>query len=176
MSNRTAKLPVVPLVAALSLLADQVTKHLVRSSLTRGQSTVLTPWLGSVFQITYVTNSGAAFGLFQGWNHVFIGVAVIVIVALIWYYVRLSDGQWLLQLALGFQLGGAIGNLVDRLRFGGSVVDFIDLNFWPLRRWPVFNFADASIVVGVSLLTVLMLWEEWREERTGGQLAPAADE
>jgi signal peptidase II len=129
-----------------------------------------------VLQITYVTNTGAAFGLFPNWSQLFIAVAVIVIVALVWYYFQLPDGQWLMHVALGLQLGGATGNFIDRLRFGGSVVDFIDLNFWPLRRWPVFNVADSSIVVGVALLTLLMMWEERREERASRQLATAEDD
>jgi signal peptidase II len=166
----------LPAVAALVLLADQATKYLVRASLGPGQSLPLAAWLTPVLQITYVTNSGAAFGLFPGWSQIFIGVAVIVIVALVWYYLQLPHGQRLMHLALGLQLGGAIGNLVDRLRFGGSVVDFVDLNFWPLRRWPVFNVADSSIVVGVSLLTLLMIREEWRDERANRQLATAEDD
>lgn len=146
------------------------------ANLRPGQSIELTPWLGSVFQVTYVTNSGAAFGLFPGWSSVFIVIAIVVIVALVWYYLQLSDGEWLVQVALGLQLGGALGNLIDRLRFGGSVVDFIDLSFWPLRNWPVFNIADSSIVVGVSILTLAMICEGWSEERAGAQLATAADE
>ena len=167
---------VLPLTAALSILADQVTKHFVRESLRRGQSIELGPWLGEVFQITYVTNTGAAFGLFPDSSQVFIVIAVVVIGALLWYYVQLPSREWLMQLALGLQLGGAIGNLIDRLRFAGSVIDFIDLNFWPLRRWPVFNLADASIVTGVVVLTSLMIWEEWQEESAGGELATAVDE
>ena len=159
MNERIRSLVILPLVAGLSVLADQVSKYVVRANLRPGQSMELTPWLGSVFQVTYVTNSGAAFGLFQGWSSVFIVIAIVVIVALVWYYLQLSDGEWLVQLALGLQLGGAVGNLIDRLRFGGSVVDFIDLNFWPLQNWPVFNIADSSIVVGVSVLTLVMLCE-----------------
>jgi signal peptidase II len=167
----------IPLVAALMVFADQVTKYLIRTNLRQGQSLELAPsWLSSIFRVTYVTNSGAAFGLFPNWSQVFIVVAVIVVGALIWYYLHLSGGQWLVQLALGLQLGGALGNLVDRLRFQGHVVDFIDLNFWPLRRWPVFNIADASIVTGVTLLTLLMVWEEWQEERTSRELATAPDD
>ena len=67
-----------------------------------------------------------------------------------------------MRMVLAFSLGGAIGNLVDRLR-QGFVVDFIDLNFWPLHEWPIFNLADSSIVAGVVMLSLLMLWEEWRE-------------
>jgi signal peptidase II len=172
----TRRLLVLPLAAAVSVLADQVTKQAVRRNLQPGQSLSLTPGLGRVFSVTYVTNSGAAFGLFPGWSHVFVIIAVIVIVALVWYYVQLSDGQWPVQVALGLQLGGAIGNLIDRLHFAGSVVDFIDLNFWPLARWPVFNIADSSIVVGVTLLTLLMISEEWLAERGKAQLAPASDD
>lgn len=176
MKDRTRDLLTIPLVAALVVLADQATKHFVRANLRPGQSLELIPSLSSLFQLTYVTNSGAAFGLFPNWSQVFIIIAVIVILALIWYYFQLSGGQWLMQLALGLQLGGAVGNLIDRLRFEGSVVDFIDLNFWPVRRWPVFNIADASIVAGVTVLTLLMIWEEWQEERTSRQLATAADD
>jgi signal peptidase II len=158
------------------LLADQATKHLVRVNLAHGQSVELAPWLAPLVQVTFVTNSGAAFGLFPDLGQFFVVIAVIVIVALVWYYLRLSDGHWLVQLALGLQLGGAAGNLVDRLRSSGSVVDFIDLNFWPLHNWPVFNLADSSIVVGVALLTLLMFWEEWQEERGNRQLATAEDD
>ena len=163
-------------MAGLSVLADQVSKYLVRSNLVPGRSVALSPRLERVFHVTYVTNSGAAFGLFPGWSQAFIVIALIVIMALVWYYLQVSQGEWLVQLALGLQLGGAIGNLIDRLRFGGFVIDFIDLDFWPLRRWPVFNIADASIVSGVTLLTLLMILEGWHEERRGSQLATASDE
>ncbi|MGD2148516.1 MAG: signal peptidase II [Anaerolineae bacterium] len=176
MTSRAQRYLILPAVATLVVLADQVTKHLVRGRLAPGQSMTLAPWLTPVLQVTHVTNTGAAFGLFRGFSQVFIGVAVIVIVALIWYYLQLPRGQWLLHMALGLQLGGATGNLIDRLRFGGSVLDFVDLNFWPLRRWPVFNVADSSIVVGVALLTLTMLWEEWREGQTSRQLATAEDD
>jgi signal peptidase II len=167
---------ILPAVASLVVLADRLTKHFVRTSLRPGQSLPLIPWLSPVLQITYVTNTGAAFGLFPGWSQILIVIAVIVIAALVWYYFQLPEGQWLMHVALGLQLGGATGNLIDRLRFGGSVLDFIDLNFWPLRRWPVFNVADSSIVVGVTLLTLLMLWDEWRGEHARQRLATAEDD
>jgi signal peptidase II len=95
---------------------------------------------------------------------------VIVIVTVMIYYRFLPDGQALTRIALGLQLGGAIGNLVDRLR-QGFVVDFIDFNYWPMRNWPVSNVADISIVTGVSLLALLMVWEEYCERK--GQQAAA---
>ena len=132
--------------------------------LEEGQSWDIAPWLAPFFRITYVTNTGAAFGLFPEWGDFFLVVAAIVIVVIIFYYWHLQDGQWLVRIALGLQLGGAIGNnLVDRLR-QGFVVDFIDLNFWPLRDWPIFNLADTSVVVGVAVLALVMLWEERRKQ------------
>jgi len=80
------------------------------------------------------------------------------------YYRHLPSGQPLLRVALGFQLGGATGNLIDRL-LRGLVVDFIDLNFWPMKNWPVSNVADICIVTGVILLALLMVWEQWQETR-----------
>jgi len=148
---------------ALVLLIDQASKFLVTARLGVGQSWELSPWLAPVFQITHVTNTGAVFGLFPGAGNFFVVVSLVVIVALLIYYRQLPDGQLLVRIALGLQLGGAVGNLVDRLRLG-SVVDFIDLNFWPMHNWAVFNLADSSIVTGVFLLTLLMLWEEWREQ------------
>jgi len=148
--------------AALVVLVDQFSKYLVTAWLGEGQSWAIVPWLAPILRITHVTNTGAVFGLFPGWSDFFTVVAAVVIVVIIVYYQHLPDGQWLMRVALGFQLGGAIGNLVDRLR-QGFVVDFIDLNFWPLHNWPVFNLADSSIVVGVALLALLMMWGERRE-------------
>ena len=144
------------------MLVDQISKYLVTTWLAEGQSWDIAPWLAPFVRITYVTNTGAAFGLFPQWGGFFVVVAIIVIVAIVLYYHSLPDGQWLMRVALGLQLGGAIGNnLVDRLR-RGYVVDFIDLNFWPLRNWPIFNLADGSVVAGVILLALLMVWEERR--------------
>jgi signal peptidase II len=154
---------VLPATAALVVLVDQISKHLVTAWLGEGQSWDVAPWLAPIFRITHVTNTGAAFGLFRGWGDFFMIVAAVVIVAIIVYYYHLPDGQRLMRVALGLQLGGAMGNFVDRVR-QGFVVDFIDLNFWPLHNWPVFNVADSSTVAGVAVLAVLMLWEERREQ------------
>lgn len=150
-------------IVALVLVLDRVTKHLVATGLREGQSWDIVPWLAPVFSVTHVTNTGAAFGLLPGWGDFFVVIAVVVIVAIIVYYLCLPHGQWLTRVALGLQLGGALGNLIDRLS-QGFVIDFIDLNFWPLRSWPVFNLADSSIVVGVTLLALVVMWEE-RYER-----------
>lgn len=153
---------VLPVVAALVLIADQASKHWVVTHLEVGQSWDIVPWLVPIVRITHVTNRGAAFGLFPQLGNVFTIVALIVIGVIIAYYRHIASGQWGMRLAFGLALGGAIGNVVDRLR-QGYVVDFIDTNFWPFRNFPVFNLADASITVGAILLVLLTLWEENRE-------------
>lgn len=149
---------VLPLVALLILIIDQVSKGLVVARMEWGQSMDLVSWLAPVLRITYVTNTGVAFGLFQGMGDLFLIAALVVVGALFLYYRRLPAGDILLRIALGLQMGGALGNLTDRL-WRGAVVDFIDLNFWPFRDWPIFNLADASIVTGVGLLALHMLLE-----------------
>ena len=154
-------------IAALVLLTDQVTKYLVATQLEIGQPWNIAPWLAPVFSITHVTNTGVAFGLFQGLGKGFILTNLIASVAIILYSRRLPHGQWIIRVALGLALGGAIGNFIDRVRFGGTVVDFIDVNFWPLHNWPVFNIADASVLTGVFILVGLLFWEERQEQRKG---------
>lgn len=168
MKQRRPDVLVLLVVAALVALADQITKRIVTTRLGEGESCELHPWLTPILRITHVTNTGAAFGLLPGWGDVFVGIAVIVIITIFIYYWRMTDGQWLMRVALGFQLGGATGNLIDRLR-QGFVTDFIDLNFWPMHHWPIFNLADSAIVAGVVLLVLLMLWEE-QLSRTGRQV------
>jgi signal peptidase II len=154
----------MPITAVLVLIADQVTKYLVATQLEVGQSVDLIPWLAPIFSITHVTNTGVAFGMFQGLGSLFAIAHVVAAVAIIIYSRRLPPGQWVLRLALGLALGGAVGNLIDRV-CQGYVVDFFDVNFWPLQDFPVWNVADNSIVVGVALLIGSLLWEEWQERQ-----------
>ena len=160
MSRRTQNWLVLFGVAALVLIADSVSKTLVANNLSLYEARV-PPVLDRFVQITYTTNTGAAFGLFPNHGTFFVVVAVVIIVAIIVYYRQLPDGYALARVALGLQLGGAVGNLIDRLR-QGYVVDFIDLNFWPLQDWPIFNLADSAVVVGVVLLAFSMLREDMR--------------
>jgi signal peptidase II len=150
---------VLPAVAVLALALDQWTKYLVVSSLALYESWMPISALGNIFTIHHVTNTGAAFGLFQNGNLFFVIVAIIVSLIIVLYYRYVPDGQWLVRVSLGMQLAGALGNLIDRLRFG-YVVDFLDFQIWP-----VFNFADTSIVVGVILLALLLLREDYLERK-----------
>ncbi|MBN1976704.1 MAG: signal peptidase II [Anaerolineae bacterium] len=163
---------IMPSAAALVLIADQITKYLVATQLEVGQSVNLIPWLAPVFSITHVTNTGVAFGMLQGLGSLFAIAHVVAAVVIILYSRRLPPKQWTLQIALGLALGGSIGNLIDRVR-QGYVVDFFDVNFWPLQDFPVWNVADNSIVVGVALMIGLLMWEE-RQERLKQQAAEGA--
>lgn len=145
----------------MTLIADWVSKAIVANNLSLYESRI-PPLFDRFVQITYTTNTGAAFGLFPDQGVLFVVVAVVVIAAIIAYYSQLPDGYGLARVALGLQLGGALGNLIDRLR-QGYVVDFLDVNFWPLKNWPVFNLADSAIVVGVVLLAFTMLREDLQQ-------------
>jgi signal peptidase II len=151
-------------VAVAILVIDQLTKYLVVSNLALYESWAPLPALSKMFTVHYVTNTGAAFGLFQDGGLFFIVVAVVVSLVILYYYWQLGGGEWLIRLSLGMQLAGALGNLIDRLRLG-YVIDFLDFQIWP-----VFNVADSSIVIGVLLLAVLLLREDVLERREAGTL------
>jgi signal peptidase II len=129
--------------ALLTVAADQMTKALVESKLSDGSTVEL---LGGLLRIVYARNTGAAFSLLQSGGWFFAVIAILVCVGILVYLRRTSDAALATVAALGLILGGAIGNLADRIRHG-FVVDFIDL-----RWWPVFNLADSAIVVGVAIL------------------------
>ncbi|WP_062282705.1 signal peptidase II [Neomoorella mulderi] len=134
------------LLAALVLGIDQLSKYIIRANFQPNESL---PVINSVFHLTYVNNPGAAFGLLAYKTPVFVSVTLLVAVIILVAYRFLPPGRILLRLALALMLGGALGNLIDRLRFG-YVVDFLDF-----RIWPVFNLADIAIVSGV----ILLCWE-----------------
>jgi len=146
-------------VAALVLVLDQFSKAWVLRNIPPNEAWAPIPALANIFVFRHVTNTGAAFGLFRNGGTVLLAIAVVVVVAIIVYTRYLSTERWLVLVSLGLQLGGALGNLTDRLRFG-HVVDFLDFPYWP-----TFNVADSSIVVGVALLALLVLTEEEMSEQ-----------
>lgn len=168
LSGRPFSLLVLLGVATLVLALDQLTKIWVSASLPEGGWWSPLPELWRIFRITHITNSGAAFGIFPNQGNFFIFIAVIVALAIVLYYRYLPAGEWLVRLSLGLQMGGAIGNLLDRLRYG-YVVDFIDIGFWP-----IFNLADVSIVTGVAILAYCL----WREDQVPSRpaLTPADED
>lgn len=139
-------------LAALLVLLDYWTKHLATQNLTLYRPVPVTSWLN----LTLAHNEGAAFSLLAsqgGWQRWFFSVVAVGIsaVLLVWLW-RLPDRSRLLPVAISLVLGGAIGNLIDRIRFG-YVVDFIDLHYQG-EHWPAFNLADSVIVLGVILLLI----------------------
>ena len=129
------------------VVLDQLTKLLVCMNLLPGQSILI---IKNIFYLTRVSNTGAAFGIFKGSGAFFIIMAVTVIIIILSFFWNVKSRPALSKLALGLILAGAIGNLIDRLRFG-YVVDFLDF-----RIWPVFNIADSAITIGTILLILQM--------------------
>ena len=148
---RSARVALFLATSAAVVVLDRWTKELAIEYLfERGVAS--RPILGEYIRLTYVENRGAAFGLLQDQTYFFIVVGVVVIGVIIASYRYVPEPSWFLNLCLGLQMGGAIGNLIDRVR-DGYVVDFIDLTFWP-----VFNIADSAICVGVAGLALSVLF------------------
>lgn len=135
------------IVTCLVLVSDQLTKTLIVRSMNLFTSF---PEEG-ILRLTYVLNSGSAFGFFQGMNSILIIVSLIGIVGIIYSYYIYALNDSFLQLALALLLGGAFGNLADRI-FRGAVVDFIDVRLYGDIHFPAFNIADSSLSVGLFLL------------------------
>lgn len=131
----------------LGILAlDRATKFLVQGGMLEGESIPLIP---NIFHLTYVLNPGAAFGMLAHRTEIFILFSFLAIGLLVAFYKKILQQPFWIKLALALQLGGALGNLWDRLRTG-YVIDFFDF-----RIWPVFNIADMAIVIGV----VIFFWQ-----------------
>ena len=138
--------------AFIVVVIDQVSKFLVSTHLTLNESWYPFSFLKPIFALTYIHNTGAAFGLLQNQN-LFFSIIAIIVISVIIYYVRTEQQlDPLIALALALQLGGATGNLIDRLR-QGYVVDFLHLNFWAIS-----NVADVCISSGVVLLAYYLIF------------------
>lgn len=160
MKNVLRKYWTIGLIAIVIVLLDQWTKGLVRANIPQGASWLPESllWLSPYARIVHWYNTGAAFGMFKDASMILTVLAFIVIGAILFYYPQVSRDDWSLRLALSMQLGGAIGNLIDRLTIG-HVTDFISVG-----NFPVFNVADASISVGAVVL-FLGVWLQERAEK-----------
>ncbi|NLL48078.1 MAG: signal peptidase II [Firmicutes bacterium] len=141
------------ITASLILLADRLSKFLVMARMTEGQSIPLIP---PVLYLTYVQNRGAAFGFFQGKVILLSAIAVLCLLFILTQWKMIMTRSAFVRWGVFIALAGAIGNLIDRLRWG-AVIDFIDIRIF------VFNIADAAIVFGVALL----FWEVLIHDRQG---------
>lgn len=131
--------------ALVILLIDQFLKYLVHQSIALGQSI---PLIDGMLKLTYVQNTGAAFSLFVGFSPYLVVVGIIVVLAVIYFHYKIPARNYYLQTSLAFILGGSLGNLVDRV-VRSYVIDYVDVTIWP-----VFNFADVMINVGVICLVI----------------------
>jgi signal peptidase II len=161
-SARPIGIGIVLGIGLLVLLLDQVTKALVVAHIPFGTSI---PVVGDLLILWHVRNSGAAFSLFQGGTVLFMVVTVVALGMIVYFHRAFAGRSLWLQALLGLILGGTLGNLVDRVR-QGYVTDFVSFGFGS-TRFPTFNVADSSIVVGIgTLVIVLMLLDRQQETVT----------
>ena len=147
----STKWKIVSIWIAVIVIVDQLTKAIVDRTMSLHDSISLIP---GFFNFTYIRNTGAAFGIFSGAHEVFrlpflIGVSILAIGFIVVMLKRLRPGETGLAMALAFILGGAIGNLIDRVIYG-EVIDFLDV-YWSNYHWPAFNVADSFITIGVTI-------------------------
>jgi len=158
------------IVTILSILADQISKTLITVSLLPGDSV---PVLDNFFRVTFVLNPGGVFGTRLGNQNFYTLISILAIGVTLWFFFKIKGKENLLRLGLCLVLGGAVGNLIDRFRFG-QVVDFLDFDFFninlppkdilffrfpgfSLDRWPVFNLADSFVLIGMVLVIIHLL-------------------
>jgi signal peptidase II len=142
------------LVILVTLLLDQASKAAVQLWMYQGESIPVVP---PFFHLTYIFNPGAAFGLMAYKTTLFVAVTVVLLAGVVWGYRYIRKGRPMLRYGLSLIVGGALGNLADRLRYG-QVVDFLDF-----RVWPVFNLADTAIVIGACLLVMELVKDRPKE-------------
>ena len=145
------KYAVIIPIGLLIVILDQLTKYIIKHNFRLNESI---PIIKNILHLTYITNTGSAFGLFKGLNWFFILFSIIVVIAIFYYLKKaVKNNEKLTQFAVGLLLGGTIGNLIDRIAYG-AVIDFIDF-----RIWPVFNVADSAVTISVVLL-ITLLWKK----------------
>ena len=160
-------------LVSLIVLLDQVTKMIVKKSMILYDSI---PIIGNFLRLTYIENAGMAFGIQVQNRIVFTLLSILATLIVSAYLIRLSNGKFVFRFSLALILGGAVGNLIDRI-LRGRVVDFIDVEFfdisippldlwflhfpgYALTRWPIFNIADSAVTCGLILLTLLLIFQK----------------
>jgi signal peptidase II len=158
-----ARWAVTLLIASVVVVLDQWSKLQIERNIPLWGSYAPFPALEPWFKLVHYTNTGAAFGLLRGQAPLFIGIAMVVIVVVLIYARQLPADSWAVRICLGLMLGGAIGNLLDRLHQAGQVTDFLSFTLpvgGRVYEWPAWNVADGSIVVGTILLGFVLLRSE----------------
>ncbi|HMO03139.1 MAG TPA: signal peptidase II [Kiritimatiellia bacterium] len=145
----------LPLLTAMAItVSDQWTKHVVRGDFYLGESR---PVIEGFFNLTYVRNTGAAWGMLGDYTHFLTGLSMVLLVLMLIFRRSFLNDTWPHRLALGLMVGGIVGNMMDRIR-QGWVTDFFDfyIGSW---HWPCFNIADAAICVGVGIYMITAFFE-----------------
>lgn len=156
---------IVLLVAGIVIALDQWTKNLVRANVPKFEPV---PVLGEWLQWQHIDNNGAAFGLFQNGRMFFTIAAIAISIGILFYIRYIPSNKKLLLVLLGMMLGGAVGNLIDRIQ-QGYVTDFVRMGIPGVYYWPNWNVADASIVCGVIGLVIYVIWEDLSTARRAKQ-------
>ena len=159
------------IITLLAILADQLSKTAVVHLLLPSQSV---PVLGDFFRLTFILNPGGVFGTRLGSQNFYTFISILAIGVTLWFFFKTSTKENSFRMGLCLVLGGAVGNLIDRFRFG-EVVDFLDFDFFNitlpptevlffrfpgfyLDRWPVFNLADSFVLIGMVLVVIYLLF------------------
>lgn len=154
----------VLIIAGIVIILDQLTKEWIRINVPEYTSMIPIAAFGEYFVFEHVRNYGAAFGILQNQGYLFVAIAIVVAIAILVYVKYLPTEQRFVRALLGLQLGGAVGNLIDRIN-QGYVTDFIKMGIPNVYYWPNYNIADSSIVIGVIGLGIFILVEDIRQQR-----------
>lgn len=143
------------LLAAIILILDQVSKFIICRIILPGGSF---PVIENIFHLTHVQNQGAAFGLFPNQTLFFISITLLTVLLILFFHQRISKKGSSFSCALGLILGGALGNLIDRIRLK-AVIDFLDFSLKG-HHWPSFNIADSAITIGAIILLFSVIFKK----------------
>jgi len=150
MKKKKLNIKILAITAFISFIADLISKEIISSSMYLRESI---PVFDQVLKITYIKNNGIAFGLFQDFPNILLVISIIVVIVIFYLIKSLANQNVQTHLAFGLILGGAFGNILDRIRFQ-SVRDFIDVGINYKLRWPIFNIADSVVLIGVIMLLI----------------------
>lgn len=157
MKQETKNTLIAVLIFILILGSDIITKALVEKYISMYERVNV---LGSFVQLTLIYNQGGIFGILQGYQQFFLIISIIVFLLLVAYFILEKNKTLIFTVSMGLICAGAIGNILDRITGKPGVVDFIYIGSDDVFRWPAFNIADSSIVVGATLLVIHQLIEE----------------
>lgn len=154
--------------SGIIIAIDQWTKALVRANIPENTSWVPWDWLAPYARILHVSNTGVAFGMFKGIGWLFAVFAVLVILAILFYFPRVDRKDLTLRIAMCLQMAGAAGNLIDRILQNGRVTDFVSIG-----NFAIWNVADASITLGVVVLLIGLWLQERKSKADAGKIETA---